>query len=312
VGVVTATFFVVLLPFLGLFAAAALLWGRGFDWPHLVVFFGMYVLTGGGITVGYHRLFTHRSFETSRVVQFVLGVLGSMAVQGPLLRWVAFHRRHHQHSDGHHDPHSPHHYGRGVLSVLRGLWHAHIGWLFASDPANLSNYVRDLRQSAMLKAVSLLFPLWVVIGLLIPAVIGGLLSLSWTGVLLGFVWGGLVRIFFVHHMTWSVNSVCHLWGARPYRGADQSRNNFLFGVLALGEGWHNNHHAFPTSASHGLRWWQVDASYWFIRTLAFFGLAWNVKLPASARGNRPGAGRCDTDIAARASSADESSNAMAV
>ncbi len=287
-GVRVATFLAVLLPFLGLFAAAALLWGRGVDWPHLAVFFGMYVLTGGGITVGFHRLFTHRSFETSRLVQFILGVLGSMAVQGPLLRWVAFHRRHHQHSDGRYDPHSPHCYGRGVFGVLRGLGHAHVGWLFASEPPNLSHYVRDLRQSAVLRAVSVLFPLWVVAGLLIPTLAGGLLLGSWTGALLGFVWGGLVRIFFVHHVTWSVNSVCHLWGRQPYRGGDQSRNNFLFGILALGEGWHNNHHAFPTSARHGLRWWQIDASYWFIRALALVGLAWNVKLPAAARGDNGG------------------------
>jgi stearoyl-CoA desaturase (delta-9 desaturase) len=277
-GVRVATFLAVILPFLGLLAAAILLWGRGLEWPHLALFLGMFVLTGGGITVGYHRLFTHRSFETNRVVQFLLGVLGSMAVQGPLLRWVAFHRRHHQHSDGDHDPHSPNHHGHGVLGVIRGLWHAHVGWFFASEPSNLSHYVRDLRQSAVLKTVSVLFPLWVLIGLLIPAA-GGLLLGGWTGALLGFVWGGLVRIFFVHHVTWSVNSVCHLWGRQPYRGEDQSRNNFLFGVLALGEGWHNNHHAFPTSARHGLRWWQIDASYWFIRALAFLGLAWNVKVP---------------------------------
>ena len=261
----------VILPFLGLAAAAFLLWGWGFSWVHLGLLLGMYVPTALGITVGYHRLFTHRSFETNRVVQFVLAVLGSMAVEGPLLDWVAMHRRHHEHSDTPDDPHSPHHGGRGLLGLLRGFWHAHLGWIFRPAPPQLARYVKDLRRSALLRDLSALFPLWVAIGLLIPAVLGGVLTCSWAGALLGLVWGGLVRIFFVHHVTWSVNSVCHLWGARPYESGDDSRNNFLFGLLALGEGWHNNHHAFPTSARHGLRWWQVDVSYWVIRGLALRG-----------------------------------------
>jgi stearoyl-CoA desaturase (delta-9 desaturase) len=279
VGVRVATFFSVVLPFLGLVVAVGLLWGWGLGWWHVGLFLGMFVLTGGGITVGYHRLFTHRSFETTAAVQFLLGVLGSMAVQGPLLRWVAFHRRHHQHSDSSHDPHSPHCHGRGVAGVIRGMWHAHIGWIFAPDPPGLAHYVRDLRQSRVLTTVSALFPLWVAIGLLLPALAGGLAWGNWSGAFLGLLWGGLVRIFFVHHVTWSVNSVCHLWGRQPYRGGDHSRNNFLFGVLALGEGWHNNHHAFPTSARHGLRWWQPDLSYAVIRALAMIRLAWNVKVP---------------------------------
>jgi stearoyl-CoA desaturase (delta-9 desaturase) len=278
-GVRLATLFSVVVPFLGLLAAVGLLWGWGLGWWHLGLFLGMFALTGAGITVGFHRLFTHRSFETSSVVQFLLGVLGSMAVQGPLLRWVAYHRRHHQHSDRVLDPHSPHGHGRGVVGVIRGLWHAHVGWIFTPDPPGLSHYVRDLRQSRVLRTVSALFPLWVIAGLLLPAVAGGLLWESWTGAFLGFLWGGLVRIFFVHHVTWSVNSVCHLWGRQPYRGGDHSRNNFLFGLLALGEGWHNNHHAFPTSARHGLRWWQPDLSYAVICTLAMLRLAWNVKVP---------------------------------
>ena len=240
---------------------------------------GGLALTGGGITVGFHRLFTHRSFETTAAIQFLLGVLGSMAVQGPLLRWVAYHRRHHQHSDSLHDPHSPHCHGRGVLGVIRGMWHAHVGWIFMPDPPGLAHYVRDLRQNRVLRTVSALFPLWATAGLLLPAVAGGLLWGNWIGAFLGFLWGGLVRIFFVHHVTWSVNSVCHLWGHQPYRGGDHSRNNFLFGILALGEGWHNNHHAFPTSARHGLRWWQPDLSYVVIRSLAMLRLAWNVKVP---------------------------------
>jgi stearoyl-CoA desaturase (delta-9 desaturase) len=279
-GVQAATLGTVVLPFLGLVAAVVLLWGWGFRWLDLGLLLGMYVLTGLGITVGFHRLFTHRAFQTNAVVKFVLAALGSMAVQAPLLHWVAQHRRHHQHSDTPDDPHSPHHQGSGLLGRLRGFWHAHVGWAFDPNAAGLDRYVKDLRQSAALRVASALFPLWVALGLLIPAALGGLLTLSWRGALLGLLWGGLARIFLVHHVTWCINSVCHLWGSRPFQVRDQSRNNFVLGVLALGEGWHNNHHAFPTSARHGLRWWQVDASYWFIRALALVGLAWDVQLPA--------------------------------
>jgi stearoyl-CoA desaturase (delta-9 desaturase) len=166
--------------------------------------------------------------------------------------------------------------------MLRGLWHAHVGWLFRPAPPDLPHYVKDLRQDGATRVASALFPLWVAVGLLLPAALGGLLTGTWAGALLGLLWGGLARVFLVHHVTWSVNSVCHLWGRRPYRSGDQSRNNALFGILALGEGWHNNHHAFPTSARHGLRWWQVDVSYWVIRVLALVGLAWNVKVPGKA------------------------------
>ena len=286
-----ANLIAVVLPFLGLGAAIVFLWGWGFRWVDLGLLLGMYLLTALGITVGFHRLFTHRAFQTNALVQFVLAVLGSMAVEGPLLYWVALHRRHHQHSDAAGDPHSPHTEGKGVLGLLRGLWHAHVGWVFQADPPGLYDYVKDLRQSRMLRVVSALFPVWVAAGLLIPAAVGGFASGTWMGAWLGLLWGGLVRVFLVHHVTWSVNSVCHLWGARPYRTGDQSRNNYLFGVLALGEGWHNSHHAFPTSARHGLRWWQPDVSYWLIRLLWLVGLARNVKLPtkeAQARGRRTG------------------------
>jgi stearoyl-CoA desaturase (delta-9 desaturase) len=273
-----ATLAAVLLPFFGLVASAVLLWGWGLTWVELVLFAGMYLLTALGITVGYHRLFTHHSFETNPVVKCVLGIFGAMAVQGTLLRWVAFHRRHHQLSDQRDDPHSPHHHGKGILGILRGLWHAHMGWMFKGDP-DLSHYVKDLRQSKFIRVLSRLFPVWVLLGLLIPTGLGYLLWGGWFGAMLGLVWGGLVRIFFVHHVTWSVNSICHLWGRRPFPCRDESRNNFVVGVLALGEGWHNNHHAFPTSARHGFRWWQIDLSYWVIRMFVLLGLAWNVKLP---------------------------------
>ncbi len=275
-----ATLVIIATPFFGLIASAVFLWGWGLTWVELTLFGTMYVLTGLGITVGYHRFFTHRSFQTSTVVQGILGVLGSMACQGPLLHWVGVHRRHHQHSDGPDDPHSPHYHGQGIVGVLLGAWHAHLGWLFRPSPSDLARYVKDLRQSRFLRVLNHLFPVWVIAGLLLPTIVGMLLLGGWKGALLGLTWGGLVRIFFVHHVTWSVNSICPLWGRQPYPSHDESRNNFLVGVLALGEGWHNNHHAFPSSARHGLQWWQIDVSYWVIQALALLGLAWNVKVPA--------------------------------
>jgi stearoyl-CoA desaturase (delta-9 desaturase) len=277
-----ATLAAVFLPLAGFAAGVASVWGWGFGWVDFGLLAGMYVLSALGITVGFHRLFTHKSFETNAVVRFVLAALGSMAVQGSVLKWVAVHRRHHQHSDTPDDPHSPHHAGRGPWGVARGFWHAHIGWAFRPDPVNLDRYVADLRKLASVRVASALFPVWIVLGLAIPAALGGVLTGSWVGALLGLLWGGLVRVFLVHHVTWSVNSVCHLWGSRPYPEKDRSRNNLLFGILAMGEGWHNNHHAFPTSARHGLRWWQVDASYYVIRVMAWVGLAWKVRLPAAA------------------------------
>lgn len=270
----------VIVPFVGVLVAIYGLWGWGFSWTELIILAVMYTATGLGITIGYHRLFTHQSFQTTGYIKFLLGVLGSMAVEGPLLRWVATHRRHHQHSDGHDDPHSPHRFGGGTRSVLAGWWHAHIGWIFKPNAPGLDRYIRDLQQDRTLRHVNRLFGVWVALGLVIPAVAGGLIAGTWRGALLGFLWGGLVRVFLVHHTTWSINSVCHLWGMRPFQTRDMSRNNILFGVLGLGEGWHNNHHAFPTSARHGLRWWQLDVSYGIICVMQRLGLAWNVRVPA--------------------------------
>lgn len=274
---------VVLLPFAGLVACIVLLWGVAFSWVYLFLMLGMYLATIVGVGVGYHRLFTHCGFKTSKPVAAILAALGSMAVQGPVINWVAMHRMHHQHSDGEDDPHSPHAHGGGIWGLARGLWHAHMGWLFHDTPDGVTRYVKDLRNDRLIVWVSRLFPLWVVLGLLIPTLLGGLLTMSWSGALLGFLWGGLARVFLVHHVTWSVNSVCHLWGSRPYKSHDESRNNLLLGILALGEGWHNNHHAFPTSARHGLHWWQIDVSYWIIRAMAMVRLAHDVRIPAPER-----------------------------
>ncbi len=278
-----ATLIVILVPPVGLVGAIVLVWGYGVDWLSLVLFAVMYSLTGLGVTMGFHRFFTHKSFDTSRVIQAILAVLGSMAVEGPILRWVATHRCHHQHSDADHDPHSPHTHGAGFLNMLRGLWRAHVGWMFEPFPETLARYVADLRADRLIRAISALFPLWVALGLLVPGVAAGAITGSWTAFLLGVLWGGLVRVCIVHHLTWSINSVCHIWGTRPFETHDQSRNNPFFGVIAFGEGWHNNHHAFPTSARHGLRWWELDVTYLVVRLLSLLGLTWNVKVPSPAR-----------------------------
>jgi stearoyl-CoA desaturase (delta-9 desaturase) len=275
-----ATLAIVVIPFLGLVAAMALLWGRGFHWLELGLFATMYTATGLGVTLGFHRLFTHRSYDTVRPIELTLAVLGSMSAEGPLLHWCADHRRHHKHSDDERDPHSPHGFGEGVKGVVLGFWHSHMGWLFTYRGPNVQRYVPDLARDPALKRISDWFVLWVLLGLALPAVAGGLITQSWMGALMGLLWGGLARLFMVHHLTWSINSVCHLWGDRPYRSNDESRNNVLFGILAFGEGWHNNHHAFPASARHGLSWWQFDLTYLVIRGLALLGLARRIKLPS--------------------------------
>lgn len=277
------TLIAVVAPFCGLVAAIVLHWGHSITWVELALLLGMYIVSGAGITVGYHRLFTHRSFETIRPVKLILALMGSLAVQGPLFKWVAIHRLHHRHSDDDGDPHSPHGSGRGLWGTIAGFWHAHLGWMFTPDPPELERYTRDLQADPLLRGVSRWFALGVALSLLLPAALGGLMTGSWLGVLTGFLWGGLARVFLVHHMTWSINSVCHLWGTRRYPGRDESRNNFIMGIIALGEGWHNNHHRFPTSARHGLRWWEFDASWWIIRLMALFGLAWRVRVPVEAR-----------------------------
>ena len=273
----------VVVPFAGVVVAIVLLWHIAFNWVYLGILVGMYLATAIGVTIGYHRLFTHRSFKTSKPVVAILAALGSMAVEGPVLRWVATHRRHHQHSDQEHDPHSPHMHGSGLWNMIQGMWHSHVGWLFEPEIEGLDQYVGDLRKDSLVCWMSDHFTVWVILGLVIPAVLGGLLTMSWTGVLLGFIWGGPVRVFLVHHMTWSINSVCHIWGATPYNTNDHSRNNAIMGVVALGEGWHNNHHAFPTSARHGLQWWQLDVSYMIIWTMSKLRLIEAVRIPTKDR-----------------------------
>jgi stearoyl-CoA desaturase (delta-9 desaturase) len=272
---------VVLVPLFGFVAAVYLTWGHGFGGWQLCLLLGMYAASGFGITIGYHRLFTHQAFETNRVVRAILVIFGGMAFQGPILKWVAMHRRHHLLSDRAGDPHSPHLHGENLRTTLAGVLHSHVGWVFDDEPEDLKRHVGELLASRLNRALNSLWPLWAIAGLIIPAILGGLITRSWAGVVSGFLWSGLARVFLVHHITWSINSVCHVWGARPFRCLDQSRNNLIFGLLGLGEGWHNNHHAFPTSARHGLSWWQFDISYIVIRFMQFFGLAWNVRVPSA-------------------------------
>lgn len=275
-----ATLIVVIVPFLGLIAAIFTTWGYGVSWLELGLLVGMYTISGLGITVGYHRLFTHRAFETYAPVRFLFAAMGSSAIQGPVTKWAAIHRRHHEHSDSTDDPHSPHCHGTGVRAVLLGAWHAHVGWMLTTRLPNMGRYVKDLVGDRTVRVASDLFGVWVLLGLAIPTVIGGLVTGTWVGAGLGFLWGGLVRVFFVHHVTYSINSICHLWGARPFKSDDESRNNVICGMLAFGEGWHNNHHAFPSSARHGLRWWEFDSSYLVIRIMELLGLAWDVRRPS--------------------------------
>jgi stearoyl-CoA desaturase (delta-9 desaturase) len=269
-------------PLVGLAAAIVLLWGRAIGPIDLLAMVVMYCIAGFGTTIGYHRLLTHKAFETVRPVRLLLAVFGSMGGQGAVIRWVATHRRHHQESDREGDPHSPHVHGERSLDLLRGLFHAHVAWCFNADPVDCARSVRDLTTDRAMLLIDKLYFFWVFLGMLIPAAIVGVITRSWGGALSGFLWGGLGRIGLMQHVTWSVNSVCHVWGSRPFRSGDHSANNAAVALLSLGEGWHNNHHAFPTSARHGLFWWQFDPSYLLIKAMEKAGLAWNVRLPNAA------------------------------
>jgi stearoyl-CoA desaturase (delta-9 desaturase) len=272
------------LPLLGVGVAIWLLYGSVVSAVDLGLLAGFYVLTGLGITVGFHRLLTHQSFRTTTGVRVFFAVAGSMAVQGAVIDWVATHRRHHAYSDQVGDPHSPHvDAAGGAFRVLKGLWYAHLGWLFSPDQTVKSAWAPDLMRDPAIAKVHRLFPWLVAATFVAPAVLGGLITMSWAGALSGLVWGGLVRVFLLHHVTWSINSICHVFGTRPFESHDEARNNPVMALLGFGEGWHNGHHAFPASARHGLRWWEFDASWLVIRSLQALGLARNVKLPSAAQ-----------------------------
>ncbi|HWE13577.1 MAG TPA: acyl-CoA desaturase [Solirubrobacteraceae bacterium] len=271
----TANLVGVVVPVLGVLAAIGLLWNRGVDGVDLAILVVMYVLSAGGVTIGFHRLLTHRSFQTHRWLERTFAVLGSFAVQGSVMDWVADHRKHHAHTDHEGDPHSPH-VGHG--SGLRGLWHAHTGWLLETQgQADWKRYAGELYEDQGMRRIGRHFPLLALISLLLPAIAGFLLDGFTAGAAVrGLIWGGLVRIFLVHHVTWSVNSICHVFGRRRFAVEDHSTNVAWLSLLSLGESWHHNHHAFPRSAFHGLRWWEVDVSGLLITMLERCGLAWNV------------------------------------
>jgi stearoyl-CoA desaturase (delta-9 desaturase) len=274
------TLVAVIVPALGVAVAAGALWNVAFHLDDLALMVGMYVVCAFGTTIGFHRYFTHRAFEAGAPVKATLAILGCMTMQGPLTQWVTDHRKHHALSDRDGDPHSPH-AGRpeGVTGALRGFVHAHVGWMFSNLGMEQGRaYGKDLYDDRLVRTIDRLYLLWVVVTLGVPFAIGYAFGGVERGVE-GLVWGGLVRIFLYQHATFSVNSICHMFGRRDYRSRDESRNNWLVALLVFGEGWHNNHHAFPASARHGLHRFQVDPSWWVIRTLEKLRLVWNVKVP---------------------------------
>ena len=253
-------------------------WGGALHWQDLLVLAICYSLTGLGITVGFHRLLTHRSFKTSAPMRALFAVLGSAAIEGPVIEWVANHRKHHRFSDQPGDPHSPHvGHGGGWRGALAGLFHAHVGWIFSEQElASEERYAKDLLADPVVRFVDRMFVLWVFAGLAVPFALGCALTGTLVGGLTGLLWGGAVRIFLLHHSTFSINSLCHFFGRRGFETSDESRNLLWLSLPTLGEAWHNNHHAFPTSARHGLRWWQLDPSAWIIAGLERSGLIWDV------------------------------------
>jgi stearoyl-CoA desaturase (delta-9 desaturase) len=276
-----------------------LLWNRAVGPLELCVMAALYVLTAFGVTLGYHRMFTHRALDGSRTLRAILAVLGSMAVEGSVITWVADHRKHHAFTDQDGDPHSPHLSGPGFLGAVKGLWHAHIGWLFETvGQAERERFAPDLMKDRTLRLIDRLFLLWVALGLIVPFALGWLIGGSLGVALTTLLWAGLVRVFLLHHVTWSINSVCHFFGRRRFQVDDESRNVFWLAPISMGEAWHHNHHAFPTSAFHGLRFWErvSDPTGLVISVLEKLGLVWNVvrispeRQAAKLSGNPEGGG----------------------
>jgi stearoyl-CoA desaturase (delta-9 desaturase) len=265
----------VVLPFLGVIAAVFMLWGSAVDGADLILLGVTYLVGGFGITIGFHRMLTHRAFQTSKPLEYAFAVAGSYALQGSVLDWVADHRKHHAHTDQEGDPHSPH-VGHG--EGLAGLWHAHTGWLFETQgQADWKKYAKDLYEDKGMRRLTKAFPYLALGSLLIPTAIGfAIHDFTLGGAARGLVWGGLVRIFLLHHVTWSINSICHFFGSRRFDVDDKSTNVAWLSLFSLGESWHHNHHAFPRSANHGLKWYEFDLSGAIITVMEKLGLVWNV------------------------------------
>jgi stearoyl-CoA desaturase (delta-9 desaturase) len=267
------------LPLVGLVAAIVLLWNRAIGPLELELMVGLYLLTALGVTLGYHRMFTHRAFESSRTFRAIVAVLGSMAVEGSVITWVADHRKHHTFTDQEGDPHSPHLAGPGFWGGVKGLWHAHIGWLFETvGTADRQRFAADLLRDRVIRVVDKLFLVWVGLSFALPFALGWIVGGGLGGGLTALLWGGFVRVFLLHHVTWSINSVCHFFGRKRFDVEDESRNVFWLAPLSMGESWHHNHHAFPTSAFHGLSPWErlADPTGLLIALLEKLGIVWNV------------------------------------
>jgi stearoyl-CoA desaturase (Delta-9 desaturase) len=270
-------------PVLALAAAVPLAWGWGLTWLDVVLAVVFYYLTGLGVTVGFHRYFTHSSFKAKRPLRIALAVIGSTAFQGGVIGWVADHRRHHAFSDKEGDPHSPWLFGTGPAAMIRGFWHAHMGWILGRDRTNARRFAPDLLADRDIVAVDRLFLPLTLASLLVPALIGGLVSWSWWGALTALFWAGLVRVAVLHHVTWSINSICHMFGDRPFAARDRSANVWWLAVLSFGESWHNLHHADPTCARHGVRRGQVDVSARIIWIFERLGWAHSGRWPTTRR-----------------------------
>ena len=278
-----AVYVFVIVPLLALFAAVPFAWGWGLGWTDVVLALVFYVVSGLGITVGFHRYFTHGSFKANRPLRIALAIAGSLAMQGPVIDWVADHRRHHAFSDKEGDPHSPWLFGTGPRALARGFFHSHMGWLFGRDQTNEQRFTPDLLADRDIVRVDRLFVVWSVATLLVPALLGGLLTWSLWGAFTAFFWAGLVRVALLHHVTWSINSICHMIGDAPFASRDHSRNVWPLAVLSFGESWHNLHHADPTCARHGVRRGQVDISARVIQGFEKLGWAHSVRWPTPKR-----------------------------
>jgi stearoyl-CoA desaturase (Delta-9 desaturase) len=275
------TLVAVVVPPLGLVAAMGLLWNAAFHWVDLAIMVAMYVVCAFGTTIGFHRYFTHLGFKARTPVRATLAILGCMTMQGPLTQWVTDHRKHHALSDREGDPHSPHvGHGDGAWGAVRGFVHAHVGWMFSNLGMEQGrSYGKDLYEDRLVRTIDRLYLLWVVATLGIPFAVGYAAGGTWQRGVEAMLWGGPVRIFAYQHATFSVNSICHMFGRQDYASRDEARNNWLVALLVFGEGWHNNHHAFPASARHGHHRFQLDPSWWVIRGLERLGLVWDVKCP---------------------------------
>ena len=273
----------VIVPLIAVLLAIPVAWGGWLSWVDIALVAVFWTITALGITVGYHRFFTHGSFKAGRGVKIALALMGSYALEGSLDQWVADHRKHHKFSDEVGDPHSPWRFGTSRRAVAKGLYYAHVGWFFDAENTPIEKYAPDIAADPDLRAISRWFPAIVVATFLLPAVLGGLLTWSWAGALTALFWAGFVRIALVHHVTWSINSVCHVFGNRPFASRDLSANVAWLAIPSFGESWHNLHHVDPTSARHGVLRGQVDLSAELIRVLERVGLAHDVRWPKPER-----------------------------